>query len=72
MPYIRPLNLFPLIRKRFQENLNNATPSDVYFGRDKSDISERKKIKRNTINHRCLQHFRKVFAIKRQTNQSLH
>ena len=46
--------------ERYHESLNNVTPVDVYFGRDKSIIRERKKIKRNTINHRRLQHFRKA------------
>lgn len=43
---------------RYHESLNNVTPADVYFGRDKSIIRERNKIKRNTINQRRLQHFR--------------
>ena len=46
--------------ERYHESLNNVTPADVYFGRDKSIIRERKKIKRNTINQRRLQHFRKA------------
>jgi len=45
---------------RYHESLNNVTPADVYFGRDKSIIRERSKIKRNTINQRRLQHFRKA------------
>lgn len=36
--------------ERYHESLNNVTPADVYFGRDKTIIRERKKIKRNTIN----------------------
>ena len=46
--------------QRYHESLNNVTPADVYFGRDKTIIRERKKIKRNTINQRRLQHFRKA------------
>ncbi len=46
--------------QRYHESLDNVTPADVYFGRDKSIIRERKKIKRNTINQRRLQHFRKA------------
>ncbi len=46
--------------ERYHESLSNVTPADVYFGRDKSIISERKRIKRKTINHRRLQHFRKA------------
>ena len=38
------------------ESLNNVTPADVYFGRDKSIIRERKKIKTMTIKNRRLQH----------------
>jgi len=46
--------------ERYHESLNNVTPADVYFGRDKDIIRERKKIKRNTINQRRLQHFKKA------------
>ena len=46
--------------ERYHESLNNVTPADVYFGRDKSIIRERKKIKRNTINQRRLQQFKKA------------
>ena len=46
--------------ERYHESLNNVTPADVYFGRDKDIIRERKKIKRNTINQRLLQHFKKA------------
>ena len=46
--------------QRYHESLDNVTPADVYFGRDKTIIRERKKIKRNTINQRRLQHFRKA------------
>jgi len=46
--------------QRYHESLDNVTPADVYFGRDKTIIRERKKIKRSTINQRRLQHFRKA------------
>lgn len=46
--------------QRYHESLDNVTPADVYYGRDKTIIRERKKIKRNTINQRRLQHFRKA------------
>lgn len=46
--------------ERYHESLNNVTPADVYFGRDKAIIRERKRIKRNTINQRRLQHFKKA------------
>ena len=42
--------------ERYHESLNNVTPADVYFGRDKFIISERKKIKKPTIQKRRLQH----------------
>jgi len=44
----------------YHESLNNVTPADVYFGRDKTIIRERNKIKRKIINQRRLQHFRKA------------
>ena len=47
-------------KERYYESLNNITPADVNFGRDKAIIRERKKIKRNTINQRRLQHFKKA------------
>lgn len=47
-------------KERYHESLNNVTPADVYFGRDKAIIRKRKKIKRNTINQRRLQHFKKA------------
>ena len=42
--------------ERYHESLNNVTPADVYFGRDKSIIRERVKIKIQTIQKRRLQH----------------
>lgn len=35
--------------QRYHESLNNVTPADVYFGRDKAIIREREKIKNQTI-----------------------
>ncbi len=35
--------------ERYHESLNNVTPADVYFGRDKAIIRERAKIKKLTI-----------------------
>ena len=34
---------------RYHESLNNVTPSDVYFGKDKKIIERRQKIKRKTL-----------------------
>ena len=42
--------------ERYHESLNNVTPADVYFGRDKAIIRERAKIKKLTIQKRRLQH----------------
>ena len=42
--------------ERYHESLNNVTPADVYFGRDKAIIREREKIKKLTIRQRRLQH----------------
>lgn len=42
--------------ERYHESLNNVTPSDVYFGRDKAIIREREKIKKLTIQSRRLQY----------------
>ncbi|MBK0329252.1 IS3 family transposase [Rhodobacteraceae bacterium F11138] len=42
--------------ERYHESLNNVTPADVYFGRDKAIIREREKIKKLTIQQRRLQH----------------
>jgi transposase-like protein len=43
---------------RYHESLNNVTPADVYFGRDKDILREREKIKKQTIQYRHLQHQR--------------
>ncbi len=42
--------------ERYHESLNNVTPADVYFGRDKAIIRETAKIKKPTIQNRRLQH----------------
>jgi len=38
--------------ERYHESLNNLTPADIYFGRDKEIIANRKTIKEKTINMR--------------------
>ena len=45
---------------RYHESLNNVSPADVYFGRDKDILRERKKIKKQTIQYRRLQHQRQA------------
>jgi putative transposase len=42
--------------RRYHESLKNVTPADVYFGRDKTILREREKIKKLTIKQRRLQH----------------
>ena len=42
--------------RRYHESLRNLTPADVYFGRGQTILIEREKIKRQTIEHRRLQH----------------
>jgi putative transposase len=46
--------------QRSHESLNNVTPADVYFGRDKIILLERERIKRRTFETRRLQHRRAV------------
>ncbi len=41
---------------RYHESLNNLTPADIYFGRAQSIIKNRERIKRKTLETRCLQH----------------
>jgi putative transposase len=43
---------------RYQESLQNVTPADAYFGRARPIIQQRERIKRQTIEHRRLQHRR--------------
>jgi putative transposase len=57
--------------QRYHESLNNVTPADVYFGRDKAILRERKKIKKLTIRQRRLQHQKQAAKSIIQTNQSL-
>jgi len=47
--------------QRYHESLGNVTPADVYSGRDRQILAERARIKRQTIEHRRLQH-RKLAA----------
>ena len=42
--------------RRYHESLGNVTPADAYFGRAASIIKLRERIKRQTIEHRRLQH----------------
>jgi len=47
--------------RRYHESLDNVTPADAYFGRADTIIKQRERIKRQTIEHRRLQH-RKIAA----------
>jgi putative transposase len=42
--------------QRYHESLNNVTPSDVYFGRDKAILKQMERIKRKTLEARRLHH----------------
>jgi putative transposase len=42
--------------RRYHESLENVTPADAYFGRAATIIHRRERIKRQTIEHRRLQH----------------
>ena len=42
--------------QRYHERLDNLTPADAYFGRAPAMIKQRERIKRQTIEHRRLQH----------------
>src|SRR5271167_2574480 len=42
--------------RRYQESIDNLTPADVYFGRGRTILAERERIKRQTIANRRLQH----------------
>jgi transposase InsO family protein len=42
--------------QRYHESLNNVTPSDVYFGRDKAILKQRERIKRKMLEARRLHH----------------
>jgi putative transposase len=47
--------------QRYHESLGNVTPADAYYGRAAQILAERERIKRQTIEHRRLQH-RKIAA----------
>jgi hypothetical protein len=46
--------------RRYHESLKNLTPADVYFGRDRTILMLRERIKRDTIKQRRLQHHLKA------------
>ncbi len=40
--------------QRYHGSLNNVTPTDIYFGRDKAILKQRERIKQKTFETRCL------------------
>ena len=44
----------------YHESLNNVTPADLYFGRDKDILKQRETIKRKTLETRRLHHSRRA------------
>jgi hypothetical protein len=42
--------------QRYHESINNVTPADVDFGRDKAILKQRKRNKRKTLEERRLHH----------------
>ena len=44
--------------ERYHESLSSVTPSGAYFGRAVAIIKQRERVKRQTIEHRHLQHRR--------------
>jgi len=46
--------------QRYHESLNNVTPADVYFGRDRAILRQRERIKQKTFEARRLQHSKRA------------
>ena len=46
--------------QRYHESLDNVTPADVYFGRDKEVLEKRNKLKEKTLALRRQQHLQRV------------
>ena len=42
--------------RRYHESINNLIPADVYFGRGQTNLNQRERIKRKTIETRRLHH----------------
>lgn len=57
--------------ERYHASLNNATPADVYFGRDKPIIRERKKSKDRQLRNAACNTKNKLRSQIRKPNQSL-
>ena len=46
--------------QRYRESLNNVTPSDVYFGRDKAILQQHERIKRKSFETRRSHHSKRA------------
>jgi len=57
-------------KPRYHENLNNVTPADAYFLRDKVIPRERERVKKRKIQHRRFRHQKQAAKSITQTNQS--
>jgi len=44
--------------QRYQESLDNLTPADVYYGRDKDILTKREEIKKRTLKRRKQQNMK--------------
>ena len=45
---------------RYHESIGNLTPADAYFGRGQTILTERRRIKQQTIQNRRLNHLRRA------------
>ena len=55
------LSTLATLHARYHESLDNVTPADAYFGRAADILRRRASVKRQTLEHRRLQH-RKIAA----------
>jgi putative transposase len=49
--------------QRYHESLDNLTPADVYFGRQKEVLGKREEIKIRTMEQRHLQHSQALVSV---------
>jgi putative transposase len=49
--------------QRYHESLDNLTPADVYFGRQKEVLGKREEIKIRTLEQRRLQHSQALVSV---------